>query len=173
MRRDLIYAYVFLFGWLWTVAAMAQSRFAQDVRGYDIESLMWAAVMSLCGGALRTIFSLATDNKVIQSVGKEVLKDAAIAIIAGVVAYIGVEAVRAAGWLPVPSEVRFALIVFAGWSRLGFFGWLDTLGAKIANAINERVARGIGAAQAPAPPQVPTAVAEPPPKPKPFQEKTR
>lgn len=155
-----------LLGWLWAFAAAAQSSFSQDMRGYDVESLIWAAIMSLFGGALRTIFTLATDASMVTSILREAVKDSAVAIIAGVVAYIGIEAIRAAGWLPVPSEVRFAMIVFAGWSRLGFFKTLNDFGTRATEAFIKRVegaVAGGGVAVTPPPP--------PSPKPKPFQEK--
>lgn len=134
----------FLLGcWLIAFSAFAQSRFSQDVRGYDVESLMWAAAMSLFGGGLRTIFTLASDTAVVHSIGREIFKDALIAIIAGVVAYIGLEAVRASGWFPVPSEVRFALIVFAGWSRMKFFGALETFGHRVFDAAVEKATGSI------------------------------
>jgi hypothetical protein len=158
-------AHVLFWAWTWafTHVAAATSSFSMDVRGYDLESLMWAAVMSLFGGALRTIFTLATDTAVVQSVAKESSKDAVVAIIAGVIAYIGVEAVRASGWLPVPSELRFAVIVFAGWSRLSFFGWLNKIGSQITDAVATKIFSAVGVA---APPEVQEAT-----KPKPFQEK--
>lgn len=152
-----------LLGWLTAFAAVAQSRFSQDVRGYDIESLFWAALMSLFGGALRTIFTLASDTAVVQSIVREVFKDAIIAIIAGIVTYIAIEAVRAAGWLPMPSALRFACIVFAGWSRMSFFGALDKFGHRVTEAAIAKAATALGGAA------VPTEAPEE--KPKPFQEK--
>lgn len=139
------YLPLFFLGWLIAFSAFAQSRFSQDVRGYDLESLVWAAAMSLFGGALRTIFTLASDTAVVHSVGREIFKDALIAVIAGIVAYIALEAIRASGWMPVPSEVRFALIVFAGWSRMKFFGVLDTFGHRVSEAVMDKITGKIAA----------------------------
>lgn len=163
--------------------AQAQDSFAKDVRGYDVESLGWAVVMSLLGGALRTIFTLATDDHIVSSFGRETVKDGVVAMIAGALAYIVLEAFSSAKVLPVASEIRFAVIVFAGWSRMSFFGWLNKLGTRATEAVNERVAEVISSKSAPKPPApiiagnpVPppakpnNEVPVPDPKPKPFQE---
>ena len=165
--------------WLVAFCHMAYAAsFKQDVRGYDVESLGWAALMSLFGGALRTIFTLAADNKVVESLFKELGKDAIVAMIAGTIAYIGVEAVRASGAWPVASEVRFAVIVFAGWSRLSFFGWLNNLGTRVTEAVTDKLARTINGGAAvqastvvPTPDANPAVTPGPAAKPKPFQEK--
>jgi hypothetical protein len=140
--------------------AVMAATFSDDMRAYDIQSLGWAAIMSLFGGALRTIFTLTADARVVQSALRELWKDVLVAMIAGAVAYIALEAVKAAHLMPVPSEVRFAVIVFAGWSRLSFFGWLNTLGTRVADAITDKLTG---------------AIASSPPgegsKPKPFQER--
>jgi hypothetical protein len=126
------------------MAVHASSTFASDVRGYDVGSLGWAVAMALFGGALRTIFTLASDSKLVQSAFRESWKDAIVAMIAGALAYIALEALRAANYFPVASEVRFAAVVFAGWSRLAFFGWINAFGVRVTDAVNERVARAIG-----------------------------
>lgn len=159
--------------WAFTIAlprAVLAATFSHDVRSYDVESLGWAALMSLFGGALRTIFTLASDNSVVSSAMRELWKDVLVAMIAGLMAYIGLEALRAAQLIPVPSEVRFAVIVFAGWSRLSFFGWLNNLGTRVADSLTEKLATTVaGGKLAPVRSEVPP---PPPPtaKPRPFQE---
>ena len=112
---------------------------------------MWAVVMSLMGGALRTIFTLATDTTIVLNFGREMFKDAIVAMIAGILAYIVLQALNSFAFASVPSEVRFAVIVFAGWSRLSFFGWLNTLGTKVTEAVEHRVVSAIGGAPQPQP----------------------
>jgi hypothetical protein len=164
-----------VFAMLWPHAVQAAS-FATDVRGYDFESLMWAVVMSLMGGALRTIFTLASDATVVVSFSRELLKDAVVAMVAGILAYIVVQAFDAFSLFKVASEVRLAVIVFAGWSRLSFFGWLNTLGTKVTDAVNQRVVSAIAAKSMddPLPTADPASPAMPAPgtssKPKPFNE---
>jgi hypothetical protein len=141
---------------------------------------MWAVVMSLMGGALRTIFTLATDATVVLSFGREMLKDGVVAMIAGALAYIVLEAARAFHLMPLASEVRFAVIVFAGWSRLSFFGWLNQLGTRVTEAVEARVAQAIAertiaatggqAGRFDEPGDAPAPAPAAPSKPKPFQE---
>jgi hypothetical protein len=169
------------------VVIAAESSFANDIAEYDLHSLLWAMVMSLLGGALRTIFTLATDNRVVRSFWVETVKDSVVAIIAGILAYVVLEAFKAFKVLPVAGDVRLAIILFAGWSRMSFFGWLNRLGMRVTDSVNDRIASVItpnsqryGGAPAeirvrhddpqPPAPQPPTT---PPPvvtKPKPFKE---
>lgn len=150
---------------MWPVAVQAESL-AADIRSYDIESLMWAVVMALMGGALRTIFTLATDATVVLSFGREILKDAVVAMIAGVLAFIVLQAANSFTFASVPSEVRFAVIVFAGWSRLSFFGWLNRLGTRASEAVEDRMVAAIGEARL----RSPIDVEPEPPKARPFNE---
>jgi hypothetical protein len=163
-------AHILVYGWLTTIScAVLAAPLKADMRAYDLESLGWAAMMSLFGGALRTVFTLATDTAIVNSITKEVCKDAIVAVIAGVIAFIGIEAVRSSGWFPINSELRFAVIVFAGWSRLSFFGWLNRMGTELADSVMAKMRGTIGGATA-----LLDAAASPPPpedKPKPFQEK--
>lgn len=162
-------AHVLVYGWLATLScAVLAAPLKADMRSYDLESLGWAALMSLFGGALRTVFTLATDTAIVNSIAREVCKDATVAVIAGVIAFIGIEAVRSSGWIPVNSELRFAAIVFAGWSRLSFFGWINRMGTELTDAVTAKLKGGIAVAGVLA-----DAAATPAPeeKPKPFQEK--
>lgn len=66
---------------LWAVCAtqlVYAATFAQEVRAFDFESLMIAAVGGLCGGALKTIFTLANDNRAVFAVLKEARRDLVI-----------------------------------------------------------------------------------------------
>jgi len=163
---------LFLF-WVWGVAHLAHSAtFKEEMLSYDVESLMWAALMALFGGTLRTIFTLAAEKRVLSSLLYETWKDGLVAIVAGALMYITIEALRATGWIPVPSEVRFAAIVFAGWSRLSFFGWLHNLGVNVTTGINDVVFARIKAlgGTKPPPPVAPPSVMPADTKPAPFHE---
>jgi hypothetical protein len=156
-------------------AATSAASLAHDIHTFDLESLAWAVVMSLMGGGLRTIFTLATDATVVVSFGREMLKDAVVAMIAGALAYIVVEAFGAFKVMPVAPEVRFAIIVFAGWSRLSFFGWLNRLGTQVTESVGAKIQGAISTATAtdPSDPASPGAgTPAPTAKPKPFQEQT-
>lgn len=147
------------------------ASFKDEILTYDVQSLLLAALMALFGGTLRTIFTLAADNRVVTSMVKESWKDILVAIVAGFLVYITIEAIRALGVLPIPSEVRFAAIVFAGWSRLSFFGWLNRLGTQTTNAVTDVVTSRISVL---ASKKVAPVVELPPPivgKARPFAEK--
>lgn len=151
-----------------SIAADAPSSLKDEVMRYDVQSLLLAAMMALFGGTLRTIFTLAADNKVVVSMIRESWKDILVAIVSGFLVYITIEAIRAMGF-PIPSEVRFAAIVFAGWSRMSFFGWLNNLGTRTTNAVTDVVtsritAFGVKETPAPVPPPVQS-------KPQPFADK--
>jgi len=160
--------------WVWGVAHLAHSAtFKEEVLNYDIESLMWAALMALFGGTLRTIFTLAAEKRVLTSLIFETWKDGLVAIVAGALMYITIEALRATGWIPVPAEVRFAAIVFAGWSRLSFFGWLNNLGVNVTTGINDVVStriKALGGSGKPAAPSSPPSILPADTKPAPFSE---
>ena len=152
------------------VATAANKSFKDEVLAYDVQSLLLAALMALFGGTLRTIFTLAADNKVVTNMVKESWKDILVAIVAGFLVYITIEAIRAMNVFPIPSEVRFAAIVFAGWSRLSFFGWLNQLGTNVTNSVTDVVTTRIGMFKGKPPPD-----SVPPPqiegKAKPFADK--
>lgn len=160
--------WVMAFSWALPHAVHA-ATLTNDLRTYDYESLLWAGVMSIFGGTLRTIFSLATDDRVINSVVHELWKDVVVAMIAGMLVYILLEAAHASELIGVPSEARFALIVFAGWSRMSFFGRLNQLGGQFIDAIGDRIGRVVGGGSAAYRPpaateQTPGAPATPPAK---------
>jgi hypothetical protein len=146
------------------------SSFKDEILSYDVQSLLLAALMALFGGTLRTIFTLAADNRVVTSMVRESWKDILVAIVAGFLVYITIEAIRAMNIFPIPSEVRFAAIVFAGWSRLSFFGWLNKLGTQASNAVTDVVTTRISSfgKKADPTPLPPAPLAD---KPRPFADK--
>ena len=110
--------------------------FAQTVRaatlaefmgGFDWDSLRWAAALALLGGALRTILSLQS-RTIVWSLAGEATWDAGKALIAGMLAYLIIEAVRSSGWA-VPSEVRFLAVLVAGIFRMDSVYWMRNAGA--------------------------------------------
>lgn len=135
----------------------AASSFAQDVRGYDFESLAFSAFAGLLGGALRTILTLAGENRVVLSVAREAWKDAIVALLAGLVAYVVIQGVNSTGYFTVPRDLRMLLITAAGWLRMGFFGRLDKLATTAVNAVDRKI-RGAGGN---APPEAPSSAAVP------------
>lgn len=102
-----------------TVKAATLSEFMGT---YDGQLLQWAAVTALLGGGLRTIFSLQSDKRIVREISIEATWDAMKALVAGLLAFIVVQALRSYGW-GVPAEVRFAAVLVAGWSRLATIDW--------------------------------------------------
>lgn len=80
---------------------------------YEPELLKWAAITALLGGLLRTIFSLQSDGRVIRQILPEAAWDAGKALVAGLLVFWTIQAIRSYGW-PVPSEVRFGAVLAAG-----------------------------------------------------------
>lgn len=106
------------------------ATFAQDVRAFDVESLVWAAAAGLMGGALRTILTLASDKREVYDILREARKDAVVSLIAGLGAYLvvlGVNSMMTTYFdiTAVPRDLRILIIVGAGWARMGFFKKLD------------------------------------------------
>lgn len=115
-------------------AAVVLSPFAQDVRGFDFESLIAAAGAGLLGGAGRTIYSLASEKIVVGSLWREGIKDAALALMGGVVAW-AIVSYLANYWASVLThEARMLVIVAAGASR-----------GRWANIIGDFFSAGLGA----------------------------
>lgn len=120
------------------------ASFAQDVRTFDLESLMWSAAAGVLGGALRTILSMASDQRAVYDIFRESRKDLVVALIAGMAAYIAVQAANSVmtTWLDmsaIPRDLRVLIIVGAGWSRMSFFGKLDRLTSAALNRVETRI----------------------------------
>lgn len=120
----------------------AASSFAQDVRGYDWESLLWSGAAGLLGGAFRTILTLAGDGRVVLDILKESWKDAIVALIAGLAAYVVIQGVNSTHYFDIPRDLRMLIIVGAGWTRMGFFGRLDRLTTSAVNAVDKKIRGG-------------------------------
>jgi hypothetical protein len=123
-----IYVNLLLLAWALTAARVAfASTLTQDVFSWDYSSLMWGGIAGLLGGTLRTIFTLATDSRVVFSILKESIKDLIVSMIAGGVAYCILLAVESRWPGFITREIRMVVIVAAGWMRVAFFNGLDRI----------------------------------------------
>jgi hypothetical protein len=130
--------WAFAASWLMPRAALAASL-RIDVHVYDWTSLGYAAALGLLGGLLALIVSLATDTRVVSQVLKEGGRNALVSPIAGMAAYLLVEAAFDANLFAVPPVGRFLVIVGSGWAGIAFFVWLRGSALKAAQALAEWV----------------------------------
>lgn len=122
MSRDVLVATLVA---LWTMLftrTVEATTLNQFMGGYEHDLLQWAATTALLGGGLRTIFSLQADRRIVREITAEAGWDALKALAAGMLAFLVIQAMRSSGWA-IPSEVRFAAVLVAGWSRLATFEW--------------------------------------------------
>jgi len=123
MNRDAITT--FLLG-VWalmfthTVKAATLNEF---LGSYDAQLIQWAAGTALLGGILRTILSLQSDKRIVNHILIEALWDMLKALVAGMLAFVLIQALRASGYA-IPSEVRFAAILVAGAARMSAIDWM-------------------------------------------------
>jgi len=120
--------------------AIQAATFAEDMRDYDYESILWAIATGLLGGFARTLVSLASDKVIVSNVWREACKDAVVSIIAGAAALVFLEALRSVYWQSMPSPARFAIILFAGASRVSFFGYINRFVTQVLDAWIARIA---------------------------------
>lgn len=109
---------------LWGLCAsrlVYAATFAQEVRDLDYASLVTAAVAGLCGGALRTIFTLANDNRAVFLILKEARRDLIVSCLAGGAAYLLMIAVESKWPGTITREIRFVGVMAAGWARSAIF----------------------------------------------------
>lgn len=113
-----------LFVWGFFVARAVQATTLADFVGpYEGELLQWAAITALLGGMIRTILSLESDKRVIKDIAKEAAWDMFKSLIAGLIAFLLIQALRSSGW-QIPAEVRFAAVMAAGWQRIAAVDWI-------------------------------------------------
>lgn len=114
--------------WLCAVTRVAfAATFYEEVLLADYASLLTAAVAGLCGGACKTIYTLATDSRAVFLILKESRKDLVISFLAGGFVYvlmIMAESVRPG---LVTREVRFGGVLIAGWAGAAVFTWAKRL----------------------------------------------
>lgn len=125
----------------------AANTFANGVRGYDWESLMFAVGASLLGAAFKTALTLSSQRVAILSVLKELWRDGLAAAIAGVVMYL---VIGAWGVVFTPPHFLLAmpLLFAAGWARGAFLTWTEGRAKDLADAtvdsVGERIRNTIG-----------------------------
>lgn len=100
--------------------AMA-ATLTQDVLGWDYTSVFIAVVGGLIGGALRTIYTLASDDRAVFSILKEARKDTVVSCLAGGAAYLLMIAIESKWQGTITAEWRFSGILIAGWTRHALF----------------------------------------------------
>lgn len=127
---------VFALGFIWAVLFVKTVRAAtlsEFMGTYDSELLQWAAATAILGGMIRTILSLESDDRVITDIAKTAGWDTAKALIAGLLAFVVVQAIHSAG-VSIPPEIRFAAVLAAGWSRVAAIDWIIASGLEWVNA---------------------------------------
>ena len=118
------YTLLLLFIWALLVAKTVQATTLVEFIGpYEGQILQWAALTALLGGVIRTILSLESDKRVVQDIAREAIWDALKSLIAGMAAFFFIQALRSSGW-QIPSEVRFAAVMAAGWQRIAAIDWM-------------------------------------------------
>lgn len=114
--------------WCFIAAKAVQATTLSDFVGpYDAYLFAWAAITALLGGMIRTILSLESDKRVVKDIATEAAWDLFKSLIAGVIAFVLIQALRSAGW-QIPSEVRFAAVMAAGWQRIAAIDWMRDAG---------------------------------------------
>lgn len=118
-----------------TVRAATLSEF---MGGYESNLLQWAAATAILGGMIRTILSLESDKRVIKDIFKTGMWDLLKALVAGMTAFIAIQALRSNG-LAVPSEVRFTAVLIAGWCRMAAFEWILNFGKDVLEGTKSKI----------------------------------
>ena len=109
-----------------TVRAATLNEF---MGGYDHLLFQWAAATCLLGGGIRTILSLESDHRAVRDIAMTAMWDALKSLVAGMLAFIAIQALRSSGFM-VPSEVRFTAVLVAGWCRMAAFDWIMATGRE-------------------------------------------
>ena len=121
-----------------TVRAATLNEF---MGGYDQLLFQWAAASCLLGGGIRTILSLESDKRAIRDIAKTAAWDAGKSLVAGMLAFVVIQALRSSGFMR-PSEIRFTAVLVAGWARMAAFEWIMNSGKEWIDARkNQAVAK--------------------------------
>jgi hypothetical protein len=143
----LVFAWLVVYTKVMYAAQVALPPFADDFYALDWESFAWAAVAGLLGGALRTVFSLASNKVVVGSLWRELIKDLVIAAVGGLVVYCVIQVVAPIWPTLFTSQVRMLAVTGAGFSR----GWWATaLESLVAAGLTNLQSRVRGAEVPPA-----------------------
>lgn len=126
MKREAVTT-VLIFVWALMFAQLVRAATIAEFMGaYDPKLIYFAACSAVLGGWIRTILSLQNDSRVVWDKLAEAAWDTGKALVAGMVAFFIIQALRSAGYL-VPTEVRFGAVVAAGWSRMAAVDWIATV----------------------------------------------
>ena len=121
-----------------TVRAATLNEF---MGGYDQLLFQWAAASCLLGGGIRTILSLESDKRAIRDIAVTAAWDAGKSLVAGMLAFVVIQALRSSGFM-IPSEIRFTAVLVAGWARMAAFEWIMNSGKEWIDARkNQAVAK--------------------------------
>lgn len=115
----------------------AYASFSKEMRGFDYESLLWAAAIGAGAGLARTILWLASHDAVVVRLWHQLWRDLVIALFGGAAAYLALN--LAAVWWPdvFIKELRFIVILLAGASR---GRWQNALADVVGAALSRGVA---------------------------------
>ena len=131
-RHRIVVALMFM--WAILFFKTVQAATLGDFMGtYDNQLLQWAAATALLGGLIRTILSLESDKRIITDILKTALWDAGKALIAGMLTFFVIQAIRSSG-VAIPSEIRYVVVLAAGWSRIAALDWIFNSGLEWLNA---------------------------------------
>ena len=139
-RRHVVVALMTLWAltFVHTVRAATLNEF---MGGYDQLLFQWAAASCLLGGGIRTILSLESDKRAIRDIAKTAAWDAGKSLVAGMLAFVVIQALRSSGFMR-PSEIRFTAVLVAGWARMAAFEWIMNSGKEWIDARkNQAVAK--------------------------------
>ena len=118
-----------------TVKAATMNEF---LGGYDHLLFQWAAASCLLGGGIRTILSLESDKRAIRDIAYTATWDAMKSLVAGMLAFVFIQAIRSSGFM-IPSEIRFTAVLVAGWARMAAFDWMLNAGRDWLDARKSQV----------------------------------
>ena len=133
ITRHQFVVFLIIFWALTFVHIVRAATMHEFMGGYDQNLLQWAAASSLLGGGIRTILSLESDKRVITDIASTAVWDAVKSLVAGMLAFIVIQAIRSSGML-VPSEIRFTAVLVAGWARTAAIDWIFNAGLDWINS---------------------------------------
>ena len=123
---------VMALGVLWALSFVHTVRAAtlhEFVGDYDHMLLQWAAASCLLGGGIRTILSLESDKRAVRDIASTAMWDALKSLVAGMLAFVAIQAIRSSGFM-IPPEIRFTAVLVAGWARMAAFDYIMSTGKE-------------------------------------------
>lgn len=137
MRRVSLPAKGVIALWLFSAATVCVAEtLAQYVNHYDWVSFLLAGLAGLAGGAGRTLITQLSGKSLVRVTFILLIKDLIVALIAGFVVFLGIEAYNYIASnmkvLTIAEGLRVYALIVAGYSR---WGWLTTLDQMMADVI--------------------------------------